>query len=370
MANITQPIQQLIAELEQKKASLKKRAEEPATSHPVGSVDNSTQPLTTGEQAKANEKMIKEDVPGTSVDAAAPLSQSPTEQDKQQITIGMNPASTGQDPSVEKDIKDKPSDPGTSHPAKTDVKSASAYLASAEVFSKSANAFLSNIASQAANPQQTPATPAPKAASTAEDDETIKAAQFGYQLAAELGLVDLSDNSLAHKTVTETIKNAALDASLVVDYLTGFGKQALSEMQGESHMAPDATETGSGSAAAVDPGAAEGSPGPAPEDIEAILAQIGAEEAPEEPAEDAPPSEDELLEQLAAALAEREMPPEELPTKMASTSRYSAEDVKRIANSVVAFKKAGKFKFRPAATKRAMAIREQVSGIIREIVGS
>lgn len=371
--NITRPIQQLIAELEQKKASLKK-AEDPSTSHPVGKVDNATQSMPTGEQAKANEKMISEDVPGTSVDAATPVSQSPTEQDKQQISIGMNPASTGQDPSVEKDIKEKPSDPGTTHPARTDIKSAADYLQAADAFSKNANAFLASV-SLSGTGSQPASEPVEKSASepAAADEELAKAAEFGYQLAAELGMADLTDQSIAKKTIAETVKNASLNASLVFDYLSGFAKSAANEMMGESHLAPGDTAVGpaaageeEGAAPAVE-GESMEAPGPSEADIEALLGQIAKEE---EPDPSAPPSEDELLEQLAAALAEREMAPSELPAKMASNSRYTTAEVRKIADSVSNFMKAGKFRFRPATTKRAATIRERVSGVIREIVGS
>ena len=392
MSDAIGSINGLLAELREKNASHKSAESNTeaggygtSSTHPTAKVEDGTQKATEGAQSADNERMVKEDVPGQSVNAAAASNLGTDVQASKQLNIGMKQTEVGKDPATEDGYKDKKDDPGTTHPATVGAEkygSVDEFLKAAQHLTNTANSILADIANgDALTTKAAAPAAAPVAAPAATPEEIQKSAQMGYDMAAELGLAGLSDEQLARQAIGDTVKQASHDAALLGDYLTAFAKQAMEEVSGEDHNKPGDASLGQGGAvpegevapsagAGADSGAGDGGAtmGPSGQDIDSVLQQLAAgEQGGGDPS--APPSAEELLEQIAAVLAEREMAPAELPSKMASTCKLTRSEVEKIASEVETFKKAGKFRFRPTTTKRAERLRDHVRGTIREIVG-
>jgi hypothetical protein len=266
------------------------------TTHPSKNVDNHTQEGSTGSHAADHEKKIKEEVPGLSVDAATPTpaSTGSGEQAKVQTQIGTVVAATGEDPSSETDsAKGGTSDPGSSHPARTDNddlnggKFASCSLEQlSEELQKCGNDLLVSLAQSA----QAPAAPAASAQSK------TAAAAAGTELADLLtagGAQDtLAVDQLLKEAMAETILYADDRANLVLDFLKAAAEEA---------------EEAAAAGGAEEPAPAPSDAGSAPEaaggDAEALLGAMGGGGGGDEGALIA------QLTQLAQALG---MTPEEL----------------------------------------------------------
>lgn len=387
-----------------------------ASSHPSAHVDNNVQKATTGARASEYEADVKKQQGALAVDNTPELSQE-GRQDEVQLNINTNAAATGEDPSAEKDYKGTKDDPGTSHPAKANdgekysavtFKEAHAKCSTLgnEILADVVNFGAAAVEKAAEMPEfiqkkidakkETPAEEKKEHGELKGDQHKIdvdgdgkiegsdlaslragKEAAFaaGYELAAALGL----DKQAAEASVRDVCANTLREADEMADLFVGYfgAKQAGSDpteeaAEGEDHSAAD--DVGSGEA-----GPAEGAAAMPAE------ADLGA----------APPSEDEAMQELAMALQELGISPEELLAQVAGGAgsgmpaeggmapggmppegmppeampkMAAANELHTIANAVKAFKSSGAFQIKEARTKRSRELRDFMKAHVRELV--
>lgn len=400
------------------------------TSHPSEGVDNNTQDEETGARYDENSADVKKDVPGQSVDATDPKSGG--DQDSKQFNIGTTQSATGEQPSVEDDYKSDKDDPGTEHPMNADdvgeKYSAMSLKNLLKVAENKANNILADLAVDVAKDntqtvQQKAA--AVKAAAPAPAQKSPVSATAGYDAAT----LSANMEKVAADFIAQTIRDADLDADLVGaychSYYNGRMKRAADEsVEGESHEDPAA-----GGEGPPPEGAGEGGEGGEGGGAD-VLGALGAAGA------DAPPmggdgggdpgaggaggpgggmSQEQALQELAMALQELGISPEEL-AQLAQQSGGAgggmggamgggmggppggamgggmgggmaagppmggaggeptgpppgAEGAK-LASAVKRFKLAGKFKVEEAKTAAQRQARDQIKDYIREITGT
>ena len=311
----------------------------------------------------------------------------------------MSQSATGEEPSVEDDFKGDKDDPGTAHVADTndgekfgslEEKYASVSFAEAKNHALNlGNEILASFANgvdmgKQATDETTTMTEAETAATTDVDPETKQAAEAGYNLAAALGMEKLSSEERVSASIEQTIKDAQLDADLVGSYLTDLatGLEHQQEKEAEG-MLPDEMEDPTGGAAEGDiegepSGMEEGGDMSAelPEELlgggeglgEAdVAAALGGLEEPE-----AGIGEEEALQELAMALDELGIEPEELAAAASEEGGLPKEVVaecKKLASAVHGFKRSGRFQLKSADTERERHIRDLMKAHVMELVG-
>ena len=394
-----------------------------ASAHPSTSVDNNVQKATTGARAAEYEADVKKQQGALAVDNTAEMSQE-GRQDDVQLNIGVNVAATGEDPAAEKDYKGTKDDPGTSHPAKTNDGEKYSSVTFKEAHVKCSNlgneilADLINFGDKAIAGKQAGEMPdfikkkieakdakkeSPKGelkgdqhkldvdgdgkieGSDLSDLRNGKEAAFsaGYELAAALGL----DKQAAEASVRDVCANTLREADEMADLFVGFysaktaGADPTEEAaEGEDHSAP--ADCASGEAAL---GGEElmGMGGEAAPGVEEMMG--GAPEAGGEP------SEQEALQELAMALQELGISPEELLAgltgggemggmgggaeaaaapmgdPMAAPKMAAAAELKTIGAAVSEFKRSGNFEIKEARTKRSRQLRDIMKAHVREL---
>lgn len=223
-----------------------------STSHPSGKTEDQTEAAQTGSRASEYTSDIKKDQGEMGVEAAG---DPPGSQEAQQEKIGpVSSKSTGTDPANEtSSVKGTKEDPGTSHPATTEdgekYGSAAEKLAAlVKAIDADGRQILAHFAKQSGATEAAPAAPAAKQAaekpaaspaSAAPDEETLKAAQAGYDLANLLADVDMPvedkracDESV-YGQVRQIVSVADYAATKVAMMLAG-QKQAEESESGES----------------------------------------------------------------------------------------------------------------------------------------
>lgn len=367
------------------------------SSGPWTSVDDGTRPASTGARAAENEQDIKDLPEGdVSVDSTPEGGPNDEGQDKVQYNINMTQSSVGEDPSVEDDYKGTKDDPGTSGPftvSDSEKYGSWNFAKCASQLGKLGNEILADISVKAAKQNKkadakdgTPAaTPAAQAAGT---DAVTKAAQAGYDQAAALG--DVSEAEAANRMLYNTVKEASHMADLTVAYLTEYqdalAKRAEADPteadSGESHE-PKKDPADAGPPAAGGPGGGPGGGGPGGDAMAAMLGPGGgppgadmppggdaAAPPPGDPAAGGAPSKEEALHELAAAMIEMGITPEELAQAVAQMQPAQAEPVQKVAQEIKAYRRSGKFEFGPAKTARAKAIRAEMRSFLQELVAA
>ncbi len=383
-----------------KKPNKTKKAEELGSSdHVTDDIEDNTQKAETGERYEENSEDVKKDVPGAAVDETDPNSGGT--QDDKQFNIGTVQSATGEQPSVEDDYKSDKDDPGTSHPANTEElgeKYSSAKLPDLlKQATHKAHDLLADIHSRFTNvaPKQTSSIPEKVAAAKTISKATPPAS-------------DLATNKDLEKYATDfvagAIKDAELDADLVGSYLHAYYKQA----EGEAPPPEDAQTEGG------PPGAEQGPP---PEVLAALAQQGGAGggamppgggdpsmgggmppggdpmaggmppgggEMPPGAGGEMPPgaggppgaehggmNEEQALQELAQALQELGINPEDLAQMAQSQAAPpgAAEEGQKLATAVKRFKLAGKFTMQEAKTANQRQVRNQFKDYVREITG-
>lgn len=373
------------------------------SSHPSVSVDNGGQNATTGARASEYEADIKKQQGALAVDNTPEMSQE-GRQDDVQLNIGVDVAATGEDPAAEKDFKGTKYDPGTSSPVRANDGEKYSHVSFKEAHTKCSalgNEILadlinfgdSRLAEKAAEMPEALKEHAKKKehgelkgdqhkldvdgdgkiegsdlASLRNDKEA--AFNAGYELAAALGL----EKSAAEAGVRDVCANTLREADEMAELFVGFysTKQANDDEseEGEDHEEPDGDEGGGEEAAA------EG--GMPPVSVEEMMGGGGAEMGAEPGLEQAPPSEEEALQELAMALQELGIPPEALLQEMGAPAGAPAEmgpkmaaannERKMIGQSVLNFMHAGKFEVKEARTKRSRELRDIMKAHVRELV--
>jgi hypothetical protein len=392
-----------------------------ASAHPSTSVDNNVQKATTGSRASEYEADVKKQQGALAVDNTPELSQE-GRQDDVQLNIGVNVAATGEDPAAEKDYKGTKDDPGTSHPAKTNDGEKYSSVTFKEAHVKCSNlgneilADLINFGDKAIASKEAGEMPdfikkkidEKKDKSKGElkgDQHKIdvdgdgkiegsdlsalrngKEAAFsaGYELAAALGL----DKQAAEASVRDVCANTLREADEMADLFVGFysaktaGADPTEEAaEGEDHSAPADGESGEAALGGEEMMGGEGAP--AAPGVEEMMG--GAPEAGGEP------SEQEALQELAMALQELGISPEELlagltgggemggmgggaeaaaapmADPMAAPKMAAAAELKTIGAAVSEFKRSGNFEIKEARTKRSRQLRDIMKAHVREL---
>jgi hypothetical protein len=362
------------------------------TSHPSKSVDDSLQTAAEGSHSKDNEKVVEEQIGAPAVNKA---SDNASDQDSHQLNLGTDQTSTGNDPAVEDKYKDTKEDPGTSHPAKVGAEkfASLSFEKKASLLGELGNRCLAHIvrSKTAAAPAATPVAPA------ATTKEAADAAAAGYDLAAVLGMADMTPEQRAIITVEQTVKEASFDADLVIDFYKGF-KQAMDDEASASEDndkpgdegtggapppeggAPAGGAGGGGDLAAMlggggDPAAAGGAPPPAPGgggDLGAMLGGAPGGMPGGMPGGDpaaggmAGASDEEKLHALTTILMELGIAPEALVGAMPT----NPEGAQKIASAVIAYKRSGRFSIKEAKTQAQRELRDEMKKVVREIVGA
>lgn len=204
-----------------------------------------------------------------------------------------------------------------------------------------------------------------------------EAYEAGYELARDLGM----DKAAAEQQVSEllqgTIKEAHEQADLVGHYLQERFKNANRQSQQKRSMGPmgmgggmpyeeegmppaelmGGDGSGGGEAPAEEPPAGgEGAEGG--EGLEGgENGELAGEPAPPEAAE---PSEEEALQELAAALTELGGTEDELAG--------AGPEGAKLASAIKNFKRSGRFEIKSAGTKRSRELRDRMKGHLREIL--
>lgn len=385
----------------------KSAASQGKTSHPSKSVDDGTKKPTQGAQSSDNEKYVKKHVPA-SVDDSNALGR---DQDELQPNIGLTQSEVGKDPSVEDDFKDRPKDPGTSHPADMSIgeKYSSADLRKyAEAIGNLGNSILADFAvaavpgqpttKQAETKEATQASssspsaaelPSPTGGSSVTSPANTNSAEAGYELARILGLSKEAADSTAQSVVEDAIKQALYLGDRVGQLYLSLHKKA----EGEADMPPkpdaddmampEASPGGAG-------GGAEGMMPPAP------MVPPGAEGAGAPPGAGGPPGAEggmdpeQALHALAMAMMEAGISPEQL-VEMAKSHAGGGGDpgmppgappgpggpggppdpmqdqVAKVASAVKDYKRSGRFRVREAKTAAEARMRDEMHKYIREI---
>lgn len=322
------------------------------SSHPSTGIDNDVQNAEEGFRSSENTTDIKEDQGAPSVDSTPEATEGGGDADADQLQIGTDKSSTGNDPSVEDDYKDTKDDPGTSHPAKADnggekyasvslrdgiAKSAAlgdSILADlANGFGNKLTAGIKKAATAAAAPAKPAAAPAAPTSPLAKAAATVAAAKgkpeelAGYELAEVLGVTKAAAFASVQASVEQTIRDAQIDADLFGSYFTTRMKMAAGEISDEASSGEDhsaAGDAGSGkSDAGAPPADMGGGPGP---DLAALAGGGGAPPGGDPMAGGPPPgaggdpagggaggpSPDAALQELAMALQELGIPLDQL----------------------------------------------------------
>ena len=399
-----------------------------ASSHPSAHVDNNVQKATTGSRASEYEADVKKQQGALAVDNTPELSQE-GRQDDVQLNINTNAAATGEDPSAEKDYKGTKDDPGTSHPAKAN--DGEKY---SSVTFKQAHAKCSDLGNEilADLINFGPAAVGSKAAGVpdfiqkkidAKKDKSkggLKGDQHeidvdgdgeiersdlkslrkesafsaGYELAAALGL----DKQAAEANVRDVCANTLREADEMADLFVGFytAKTAGADPTEEAAEGEDHSAEGDGASGEAAPdmgGEMSGAPG-----VEEMMGgEMGGEMGAAPGGE---PSEQEALQELAMALQElgispeelmaglaggaggaggegggmppegmppEGMPPEGMPPEAGAPKMAAAQELQMIGNAVANFKRAGGFQIKEARTKRSRQLRDIMKAHVREL---
>lgn len=377
-----------------------------ASSHPSTSVGNDVQAASTGARAAEYEADIKKQQGAPAVDNTPEMSQE-GRQDDVQLNIGTSAKATGEDPSAENDYKGDKDDPGTSHPARTNDGEKYSHVSFKEARDRCSNLgndILAHLINFGGNKVKAAdelkgdqhkldvdndgkiegsdlaalrsGEKAEKKDDDDADDKKEAAYRAGYELAKALGV----EKQAAEAAVKDVCANTLREADEMADLFIGFateksaGEDPMEEAaEGETHEHGAGSGT-SDAAPAVDMGDMMG----------------GAQEAG---LDAAPPNEDEALQELAMALEELGISPEELlqmvsaeggaggaggadpmaamggaPAPGMDAKVAAANDAHMIAAAVKNFRMSGHFQVKEARTKRSRQLRDIMKTHIRELV--
>jgi hypothetical protein len=387
-----------------------------ASSHPSAHVDNNVQKATTGSRASEYEADVKQQQGALAVDNTPELSQE-GRQDDVQLNIGTNAAATGEDPAAEKDYKGTKDDPGTSHPAKANDGEKYSSVTFKQAHAKCSDlgneilADLINFGTAAVEEKAAGMPDFIQKKIDAKKDKSKgglkgdqheldvngngriegsdlknlregKEAAFsaGYELAAALGL----DKEAAEANVRDVCANTLREADEMADLFVGFytAKTAGADPTEEAAEGEDHSADGDGQSGEAAPdmgGEMAGAPS-----VEDMMGGAGGGEMGAAPGGE--PSEEEALQELAMALQELGispeelmaglaggggemggMPPEGMPPEAGAPKMAAAQELQMIGNAVANFKRAGGFQIKEARTKRSRQLRDIMKAHVREL---
>lgn len=389
------------------------------TSSPTATAEDHCQTVSTGERAAEMSASVKDYGKG-SIDAAPDASPSAPSEESRQANIGLTQSGVGNDPSQEDGYVGNLKEPGvgTSTDAKFDDgrKYAAAdflklsYEQRGNTLSKVANHILASIAADASQPaaqdKVAAVQPGPTDAAPAADpvSELVKQAEAGYQLAAVLGMEKLSAEQRAQLTISETMRNALLDASLV----GAFFKRAAEETQEKKPSDGDGDEGASdGSEASGVPSSSGGDSGAG--DMNAAVDSMAGGPGDDGSGGGAPGgdagggiSREEMMQQLLMAMHEMGITPEELmqvasagggapggapggdpmaaamggappmggpaPADPMMGGQPKMADLHTMAKAAREFQRSGRFELKLASTPQERGLRNRIKTMLSELV--
>lgn len=382
------------------------------SSHPSARNASNTQAAPVGARAKENEEDNKEDRGPASVDSTS--AEGGGSQDDKQMHVGMNPSATGDDPSVEDNYKGDKEDGETSHPADA-ADTGEKYSAwDMKRLCKTAEALQNNILANitmgfgfedAANKKHVKKSAAPVKAGSASPaaqrpqqptQHTQQPVENGYELAAAMGLSKSAADENVSLFLAGLMKEASEDADRVGACLAEYYQkrsEGSPEMENSEDHGPSAPEEEGAEGGQIPP--------------EILAAAGGGGEG------GAPPPEaggggggGEDIQQLAMALMEAGIPPEQLPALIAAAQGDEGgggdagalpppeaggglgapggmggppgggmmppgpdEMGAKIASAVMTYQRSGKFRYTEAKTAEQRRKRDAMKNYILEIAG-
>lgn len=367
------------------------------SAHPTAKIDSGTYESSEGERAREHDEDARKenqvaDLPGVDTSPGPTLDEAAT-------TVRTNPSFVGEDPSVEDNYDTKQEDPGTSHPAEfgstTSEKVSS--LADDELLEKMSelsNAILADIAmsaprqshSKSASRQEIAAAAAQAAAmangqSSNQDEAQVKAALLaGYQAANQI--IDLAEKQASEEKsgqldeAQQLIYDALLEADEMAEKTAAALNTYFSELnKAAMHGEENEDEEGMASGTEHDEGA-EGVASSPEEAANMVGEEMSLDDILDSAAAsgDEPVDEEEALNELASAMMEMGVSPEELVAaaeeeggegKMASDKTR----LKKLASAVTKYRRSGRFEFGPPKTKRAAKMRKELRKYVADVVG-
>jgi hypothetical protein len=376
------------------------------TEHPSKEVDNGTVSFSEGPRSKENEAGVKSIAEAVSVessgDATPPSGAGKLNSQLQAMQVGgVRASATGDDPSVEDDYKDKPDDPGTSAPASVDdtrkyghlLEQPTVQLANF-VFGR-ANDALALVAKAAALEKSTKTAASAAPAAPQPDETTLedqrKYAEAGYNLAAQSGLApaaDYSDVDLIEASIKEAHWMADLTAQAVFKVAAGLDPNS----DGEDEGPPPDDGSGGGGPPMGDPSMGGGGPppmgggGPPPDAGGPPMGDPAMGGGP--PDAGGAPDKGQLVHEIASAMVEMGVSPEEIIAAMQSAAGGAGgpggppdaggdpskqayytenEDVKLI-RAAADYRRSGRFSLTPPTTSKQAELRGRVRHYIAEVV--
>jgi hypothetical protein len=334
-----------------------------------------------GSRSAENATDIDKSIPGNAGVAAkqtVSAGEGTPEQDKHQLGIGVNQSSTGGDPKAEDEFKDHHSDPGTTLTITRIDKNEKYSSAIAELrkmpFDKLAEAT-ANLGNKILSDRV-------KGASAAPAPAPVQA-----PTPAPAPVIDAEKQARVQQLAENFAKEAAIQADLVIGYLDDQWAKFAGEVPEDAPKEEGPPAEGPPVEAAPAPGPEGGMP---PGLAGAIEGAPGMDAPPD--AGGPPVAPQEAIHELASALIEMGIDPAELaavaqqmaqgaqgaPAAPGAPPGGPADEVKmadaralyKLANSVTKYRRSGNFRFEPASTKRARALRATMSSYIAEIVNN
>lgn len=218
-------------------ATVKRAADDPGgrdgpTSHPVANAPDNTKPAPSGARSSENESDVKKMIPA-SVNAA---SENTASYDKQQLNIGLTQSATGDAPAIEKNLGTGPSDPGTSSLmtaddgkkyAAVDLKGKSfsdLYKMAGDIANRGMAKISVQGVRQTEQPKTAAAAPSPGTPPATTEDQRVKMAQAGYEMAGAIaaqnpGVTKQAQHDAVRSVLEETVRNAHLAADYTINHL-------------------------------------------------------------------------------------------------------------------------------------------------------
>jgi len=379
-----------------------------ASSHPSAHTDNRVQDAPEGARIREYEADIKEQQGALAVDNTPEMSQE-GRQDDVQLNLNTNSSAVGEDPAIEKDYKGTKDDPGTSHPAKTtdgEKYGSVSFKEARAMCGDLGNDILANLINFGAGKltKQSEMPEALKKHKEKNDKGNLKGDQHkldvdndgkiegsdlaalragkeaafkaGYEIAAAAGVEKEAAEAAVQEVCANTLRDTDVMADLLLGYLSGQKRanDALEEAaEGEDHDVP-------GDAAS---GASDAPPG--------LEAMMGGDMGGDMGGGMGEPSEEEAVQELAMALEELGISPEELmaavsgggaeggvggemgggmppPAPAMEPKMAAARDLNDIGRAVINFKRAGRFQLKEARTKRARELRDNMKQHVIELL--
>jgi len=290
------------------------------SSHPSAKTDGNCGAAPMGSRAKEHESDIKETSPAATDSTDAGLI---GDQEDAQYNIGAQQSAVGGDPKVEDKYKDRPDDPGTSHPANADDVGSKYASLRPEMLFKEAFSKLNDLLAALADNERIEIKverDQPQQKQAQQNIDPAFAAQQGYQLSEQLlnEHVAMQKAARAQHMLSQIIKEAEQDADNVGQYLQARAQLHLNAIKEANELPPEAMAAAGGmppEAMAAGGMPPEGAPAPAelPPEMGGPAGGPGGELPPEMAGEGGAPGEHEAaLEELANALIEMGVSPEEL----------------------------------------------------------